>query len=321
MNKTIITALAAILPLVSCTNRSPQAGEPALCREVIAVEGEHPSLLPADKKFKLIWNDEFNGSALDESKWYYRTDFWMRRAHWYAAPEDNAVELRDGLAYLKIVKLPDGRYVTPQLQTSHLIWDYQHEDAERSTVWPVKKLLPAKFKHAFGYYECRCRLQQMPGWWSAFWMQSESIGVSPDPRYAGIEHDIMESFDPGFIIRSCYHYNGYGDDHVEFSSPRSVGGKKAPRQEVDKEVFHTFGLLWEKDGYTPYLDGVARGPKVGCEGDEAVSWIPEFILLTTEARWFRKNNGTGPAHPELEAAYQAGDAFIVDYVRVFDIAQ
>ena len=24
--------------------------------------------------------------------------------------------------------------------------------------------------HRYGYYECRCRLQQMPGWWSAFWM-------------------------------------------------------------------------------------------------------------------------------------------------------
>ena len=25
-----------------------------------------------------------------------------------------------------------------------------------------------KFMHRYGYYECRCRLQQKAGWWSAF---------------------------------------------------------------------------------------------------------------------------------------------------------
>ena len=37
---------------------------------------------------------------------------------------------------------------------------------------------PAKFLHRYGYYEARFRLQKMPGWWSAFWMQTET----PSPR-------------------------------------------------------------------------------------------------------------------------------------------
>ena len=45
-----------------------------------AVEGRAPSLLPSDKKWKLVWNDEFDGTALDESKWNYRLNFWGYRS-------------------------------------------------------------------------------------------------------------------------------------------------------------------------------------------------------------------------------------------------
>ena len=50
------------------------------------VEGRAPSLLPEGRSFRLVWHDEFDGTALDESKWSYRTNFWGRRAHWFAAP-------------------------------------------------------------------------------------------------------------------------------------------------------------------------------------------------------------------------------------------
>ena len=47
--------------------------------------------------------------------------------------------------------------------------------------WPIGPLQKSKFLHGPGYYECRCRLQQKPGWWSAFWIQSPVIGASADP--------------------------------------------------------------------------------------------------------------------------------------------
>ncbi|MBE6384005.1 MAG: hypothetical protein E7049_13460, partial [Lentisphaerae bacterium] len=65
----------------------------AQCEGVVAVEGREASLLPPGKKFKLVWNDEFDGDRLDVSKWSYRTNFWGQRAYWFATPEDNAVEV------------------------------------------------------------------------------------------------------------------------------------------------------------------------------------------------------------------------------------
>ena len=87
------------------------------------------------------------------------------------------------------------------------------------------------------------------------------------------------------------------------------------------EEYHVYGMLWEPDGYTLYLDGKPRGPKIGMEEGEAVSQVPEFLLISTEGHNFRQNNCTGSASAELVKAYEAGDAFIVDYVRVYDIAE
>ena len=151
-------------------------------------------------------------------------------------------------------------------------------------------------------------------------MQTEMQGACLDPGLAGIEQDIMESFDPGEIIVSSYHYNGYGPDYRGFHIPAAYDEK--PRYDgkltldLDKTVYHTFGLLWEPDGYSIYIDGRFRG-----KNDKAVSHIPEFLLISTECKWYRKNRMTGEADPALEQAAAAKDDFVVDYVRVYDIVQ
>ena len=294
------------------------------CRSVDAscVSRHEPSLLPEGKTFRLVWHDEFDGDALDTLKWGYRTNFWGKPAHWFAKPEDNAVEVKDGLCRLKLVKRPDGQLVSPQLQTGELVWDIP-QVPHSNGIWLLPKRDKPKFMHRYGYYECRCKLQQLPGWWSAFWMQSPMQGCSLDPGCAGIEHDIMESFEPGEVIPHWFHTNGYGAEYLGFCTPRRPKSisiddhNKAALAKLDKTVFHTFGMLWEKDGYTLYIDGVQHGEKVGAGEGEAVSQTDEFILISTEGKGFRKGEGD----PALEATVAAGDEFIVDFVRVYDIVE
>ena len=287
---------------------------PRATREVRSVDGEGASLLPEGKRFRLVWNDEFNGTALDETKWGYRTNFWGRPAHWFAKPEDGCVEVKDGRLHLRVKKLANGQFVSPQLQTGAVMWDTPPMD-NPSGFWWMGKREPPKFRHGYGYYECRARLQQKSGWWSAFWMQSEQQGGTLDPSISGIEHDIMESFSPGEILPSCFHYNGYGPDYTSFRIP------DCPRDELsflklDETQYHVFGFLWEPDGYTLYVDGRLRG-----KGGKDVSRIPQFILLSTECKWYRNNRMTGKGVPALEAAAAANDEFIVDWVRVYDVVK
>jgi hypothetical protein len=199
--------------------RVPVESLPLKCTSTETVKGQAPSLLPVGRKMKLVWNDEFDGDRLDDTKWGYRTNFWGRQAHWFAKPEDNSVEVKDGLMKMKLVKRPDGQFVSPQLQTGEIVWDVPH-DPNAKGFWPLVKREKPKFMHRYGYYECRCRLQQERGWWSAFWMQAPMQGTCLDPRRAGIEHDIMESFHPGELIPHCFHANGYGADHQLFMCPR-----------------------------------------------------------------------------------------------------
>ena len=297
----------------------------AECIAVRAIEGEECSFLPKNREFRLVWNDEFNGTSLDETKWNYRTNFWGHRAHWFAAPEDNAVEIKDGHIHLKIVKKADGQFVSPQLQTGELMWDIAW-DEKRTGFFPLPKRNKPKFVHKYGYYECRFRLQRKEGWWSAFWMQTEQQGCTTDPAISGVEHDILESFSPGEIIAHCFHANGYSHDYLGFRTPRV---KDAIEPEaivrVGTDDFHTIGMLWEPDGYTVYSDGVQHGPKVGTGTGEAVSHIPEFILLTTECHPYREDKMTRQPDEELrkklEAAVAAKDEFAVDIVRVYDIVK
>lgn len=290
--------------------------------DVAQVPGLEPSLLPEGKTFKLVWHDEFDGDALDTSKWGYRTNFWGKPAHWFAKPEDNAVEVKDGLCRLKLVKRPDGQFVSPQLQTGELVWDIP-QVPHSNGIWLLPKRDKPKFMHRYGYYECRCKLQQLPGWWSAFWMQAPMQGCSLDPGCAGIEHDIMESFEPGEVIPHWFHTNGYGAEYLGFCTPRRPNNvniedhNKVALAKLDKTVFHTFGMLWEPDGYTLYIDGVQHGEKVGVGEGEAVSQTDEFILISTEGKGFRKGKGD----PALETTVAAGDEFIVDFVRVYDIVE
>lgn len=290
---------------------------PMECEEMTVLAGHATSFLPLGKQFKLVWNDEFDGDCLDRSKWGFRTHFWGKRFPCFADENDtDAMEVKDSCAYL-YVREKDGRFYSPHLQTGALLYDGPLHGPEVKSIWPFCKRETPKFMHKYGYYECRARTQQLGGWWSAFWLQSPDNGATLNPRHSGIECDIMECFTPGYISQSCLHYNGYGPDYKGFADDRGTEGGLSRSVALDKEKFHVFGCLWEPDGYTFYIDGRRKGFKVGTGGgNEAVSDTEQFILVSTECKNYRVNG-----EPADELANSVGDAYIVDYVRVFDCVE
>lgn len=268
----------------------------------IKVEGHEDSLLP-EGSWKLVWSDEFDGTELDRTKWDFRLSMMGKR---HLAWTDKAVHLDgNGNVVFDIID-EEGHPVSSQLQTGY---NFMDEPVQETTFghdhlqWPIGKLKKNLFTHLYGYYECRCRLQQRPeGWWSAFWMQSPIIGASLDPAVTGTEIDIMECFKKGEVVPHHTFTGGYGQDMKK----AFAGGVN----DLDQTVFHRFGMLWDKSGYTFYIDGVEDG-----HVSENVSHCPEFILISTEVKGYR-----GKYHFPRKEAYDiiGKDQFIVDYVRVFD---
>lgn len=269
------------------------------------------SLLPAGKKWKLVWNDEFDGTELDMTKWSFRYHILQKRQ---MCLTDEAATL-DGKGNLVLSLLEkDGHYYCSQLQTGENYMDRPGEKFEENGfAWPIDKFSEPKFLHKYGYYEIRCKLQTQEGWWSAFWLQSPTIGCCPDPEVAGVEVDIMESFRRDNTVSHNNHWSGYGPDH-------KCAGSGDIKLEDTPNGYHTFGLEWTPEEYIYYIDG-----KETWRCSEAVSQREQFILVSTECmgyRWLDVLTGeilessTKPAEILKKAVLP--DAFIVDYVRVYD---
>ncbi len=270
--------------------------------QIFHLEGHEDSFLP-DGKWKLVWNDEFDGTELDRTKWDYRLSM-MGKIH--PAWTDKGVHI-DGKSNAVFSLLEEnGIPVSSQLQTGY---NFMDQPTIPTTFgcdhlqWNIGKLHENLFTHRYGYYECRCRLQQHPeAWWSAFWMQSPIIGASLDPAETGSELDIMECFDTGKIVAHNAFTGGYGQDMKR----AFAGGMEG----LDPKEFHRFGMYWDESGYTFYVDGIEDG-----HISEYVSKRPEFILISTEVKGYRFKE-----HIAVKEAYDVigKDDFLVDYVRVFD---
>ena len=266
-----------------------------------AYAGHEPSLLPAAKNWNLVWNDEFDGTELDTSKWGFRLNFWGKP---FPAFTTEGVVL-DGNSHLQLhVVKKDGQYCSPHLQTASLTYDIPKDT---NAFWPFGKYEKPKFLHKYGFYEIRCRLNRQPGWWAAFWLQSPSIGAHPDARQCGVECDIMESqdFPYGREMRCGDIWNGYGHD-----CQRPAGGHAHYILKETPDDWHRFAVDWSRDGYTFYTDG-----EIVHRVTDVVSDVEQFILVSTECMGYRKNP---PApDPRLEQI-TLPEFFEVDYVRVFD---
>ena len=269
------------------------------------VKDHEPSYLP-EGEWELVWADEFDGTELDRTKWDFRTNFWGKP---FDAYTDQGIVL-DGNSHIELHRTErNGCYVSPQLQTGCNSFDVPKHQNESpwaqygdDSFWPLGHLEPPKFVHRYGYYECRCKFQKYPEeMWSAFWTQSPTIGARFEPEWCGVESDIME----------CFHENkcttgnimgGYAD---QFREEARVGYDL----EETEDGWHYFGMDWQEDGYVFYCDG-----KEVSRTNQTVSHVPQFILLTTEVQGYRKKI---PAPVKVEGEF-IDDAFICDFVRVFD---
>lgn len=264
------------------------------------VKDHEHSLLPEGLDWELVWADEFDGTELDRSKWDYRLHMMGKR---HPAWTDQGVHLDGKSNAVFTLMSENGQPVSSQLQTGYNFMDAPVEETtfgKDHLQWNIGKLKESMYLHGHGYYECRCKTQQKEGWWSAFWIQSPVIGASLDPADTGVEIDIMESFHPGKIAAHNVFTGGYGMD----MSRSKVGGT-----DVDETEYHRFGLLWDKTGYTFYIDGKEDGKIT-----DKLTARPEFILISTEVTGYRHEDH----RPIQEAFENQGDTFLVDYVRVFE---
>ena len=191
---------------------------------------------------KLIFEDNFDGDKLDETKWKNGPD----RPH------------RGGMYRKDNVYVKDG----------NLVMEFKPEgDTFSSGAIDTGGL----FEFTYGLVEARMMLSKHEGHWPGFWLYNGAVTRVGDEGRDGTEVDIMEApWRHEDKISHCLHWDGYGDDHANEGFTPTIPGIN--------EGWHTFAVDWSEEGYIFLVDGVEtwRSDAGG------VCRNPLFIILSDE---------------------------------------
>ena len=281
------TARQTSAPAPAAAPTAPAASPPKPVETPPAQSSELASLPVAG--YRLVWADEFNGSALDTTKWDYHR--WGAQADVGLA--EDAVTVAGGFLTITSYTV-DGRHFTCTISTR------------------------GKFERSFGYYEARIKFQDSPGVASAFWINSDSIGnMIDDPAVIGTEMDICEhratdksGKDIANKTHQLVYWGGSGDQKNQ---------KMQLTDDLDlANGFHLYGLEWTKDGYRFFVDNKLTWTPV-----TPVSERPEYIILSSHI-YDSQLHGTDWAGRRPASGYGSRESsttkMVVDYVRFYERA-
>lgn len=227
--------------------------------------------------YQLVLEDNFEGSALDLSKWEYRANGARRDG--FNSP--NQVFLKDGNLVIRAEYRAGGEY---------------------GAGWYAGMIRSVQ-EYTRGYFEIRCIVSKGGGFWSAYWLNSSGMASAEASNggLGGAEIDIFESNNyAGNIfnrnsVTHAVHVGGYGDGlHSEME-----GSFKVPKPYAQ---YNTYGMEWNEKEYIFYINGVES---MRTSWEKGVSQAPEYVIISEEL----PNEFT-------EKPGFATD-FVVDYVKVY----
>jgi beta-glucanase (GH16 family) len=246
----------------------------------------------------LTWSDEFDGVTLDPTHWTNR------------APGPR----NDGILTPDAVSVGSGALT---------IKTYTQAGKHYSGMIASQNINLTGFEQRYGTFEARIKFNSSPGQWSAFWLQSPSIG-NPigNPATAGVEMDIAEhrarcvnapaptppstcspSSDITNRLQQALVWDGYG------SASKASVRLSDPLPGLGNGSWHTYSLAWTPTALTFYVDDVAIWSSTG-----PISQRSEYIILSSEVGQFFAGaiprNGYG-SRTSTTTKMQ------VDYVRVY----
>ncbi|TAE77927.1 MAG: glycosyl hydrolase family protein [Verrucomicrobia bacterium] len=246
-----------------------------------------PAATPTGAGWTLAWNDEFEGSTIDTAKWRH----WLPGARRDAVNSPSAVAVADGALAISTYT-SGGTHYTGMLSTQDT------------------------YPYTYGYIEARIDYDSSPGMWSAFWMQSPTMG-NPigSPNSAGTEIDICEhrkvdgsGTNRDGNVGGVIHWDGYGADHKSHGYDSGNLGLGTG--------YHIYGMEWTPTQQKFYIDGVLRWT-INNAPNTPVSQRSEFIILSSEV----DDTSTTWAGPIPAGGYgtlaTTTTKMKVDYVRVY----
>ncbi|NLR66859.1 glycoside hydrolase family 16 protein [Chitinophaga varians] len=237
----------------------------------------------SQQQWQLIWEDNFNGSTLDTTKW---TRIPPNGADWgkHMTSDDRCYVLKDGYLYLRGINNPDTTKDPRPFLTGGIY-------------------SKGKFAFQYGKVEIRAKLECAQGAWPAIWMLAENNKYGAYPRNGEI--DIMEHLNYDSIIYQTTH-SYYTLDLKQTQNPPHGGTAALLNNE-----FNVFGINWSPDKIVFLINGRETFTYPRVEGVDPSQWPydqPFYLLIDQQlgGTWVGKVN---PDDLPVQ--------MIVDWVKVY----
>jgi beta-glucanase (GH16 family) len=219
-----------------------------------AESDRHSEYHPRGQGWALVWSDEFNGQALDRTKWTAEESCWgggnNEKQCYTDRPENIVVE--DGVLKLKAQQEDFQGLEFPQGHAPR-------GDIITKTFTSGKLRTKGLASWKYGRISARMKLPKGQSTWPAFWM------LPADDVYGGWplsgEIDIMEAVNLGASCDDC----GPAGQEIHTSAALHFGDKwpgnrfitqKRPLASLDAiDHFHEFALEWSAGEMSWFVDG------------------------------------------------------------------
>ena len=173
--------------------------------------------------YNLVWNDEFNGNALDTTKWDFDIggNGWGNNELEYYTNREENVYLSGGILHIRALK----------------------ENYEGKEYTSARILTKRKYEFTYGYIEANISLPLGMGIWPAFWMLGQNFNEESWPTCGEI--DIIEAINDESKVYSTLHW--MADGPAEYGDKSDV---------FDINNFHIYYLQWDEEYIRAGVDGI-----------------------------------------------------------------
>lgn len=253
--------------------------------------------------WRLVWADEFDGTAIDGTKWQHEINCWgggNNELQCYVDAAKNSF-VRDGALHLvAIADNPSGAVGGPGNDQNVVSRPYSSARLNSR----------GRGDFRYGRIEARLTLPRGQGLWPAFWM------LPTDSVYGGWaasgEIDIMEAVNSGpgnNLVYGTLHYGGQWPANV------NTGDSFTPVGNV-WEVAHVYAVEWQEGEIRWFVDDQHTQTQTAWNttaGTFPAPFDQAFHMLLNVAV-----GGQWPGPPNNATTFP--QEMIVDYVRVYECA-
>jgi beta-glucanase (GH16 family) len=267
----------------------------ALCLSCNVSAGDYLATdkAPDTSGWNLVWQDEFNGTSVDSTKWVAETgngsNGWGNgEAEYYTGNAANlGITAESGNSVLCITAKADTSYS-----------GFSYTSARIKT--------QGKFSFQYGKVEARIKLPKGTGMWPAFWLLGDSISSISWPKCGEIDVLEMKGGISDNTIGSTLHWADSGGNH-QYSTPANYTLSSG----VFADDYHVFGMVWDASTISFQLDGYTYCTQSTTASDMAAAFANgKFFIILNLAVGGNYVGTTPPSSFVSQSMY-------VDWVRVY----